>query len=172
MDYTLRPAHPDDLEIVLPWAGTADLLRRWGGPSLAFPGNPKSIWVEIEASPDNTRSLIDANREVVGFGQALRRGRNIHLARIIVSPDHRGHGLGLILCRRLIQQAIHGHRPDEITLKRPPRQCCGHGALPQPWVSGPRPVSRSQKPSGCSCAQSPRSPQTPPMPPSIPLPSS
>ncbi|WP_005032432.1 GNAT family N-acetyltransferase [Holophaga foetida] len=116
MDYTLRPAHPDDLEIVLPWAGTADLLQRWGGPSLAFPGNPKSIWVEIEASPDNTRSLVDANREVVGFGQALRRGRNIHLARIIVSPDHRGHGLGLILCRRLIQQAIHGHRPDEITL--------------------------------------------------------
>jgi len=115
MDYSLRPACLEDLQTILPWVGTADLLRQWGGPSLVFPGTPESIWAVIGASPENTFSLIDSSGELVGFGQALVRDPNVHLARLIVSPSRRGQGLGRILTAKLIQEAI-THQPDKITL--------------------------------------------------------
>jgi len=117
MDYSLRPALPEDLQIVLTWVGTADLLKLWGGPVLSFPPTPGAIWSTIEASPQNSFSLIDSSGRIAGFAQALPRDSGVHLARIIVSPELHGQGVGRILCEKLINFAIARHHPDEITLK-------------------------------------------------------
>jgi [ribosomal protein S18]-alanine N-acetyltransferase len=116
MNPFLRQACQEDLQALLPWVGTPDLLRLWGGPSLIFPATPESIWAAMGGSPDNAYSLSNPSGELVGFGQILPRGRTVHLARIIVSPTQRGQGLGRTLCMKLIQAAIARHRPDEITL--------------------------------------------------------
>jgi GNAT superfamily N-acetyltransferase len=116
MDYSLRPACLEDLQTILPWVGTADLFRQWGGPALAFPGTPESVWSVIGASPENAFSLVDSLGELVGFGQALVRDPSVHVARLIISPSRRGQGLGGVLAMKLIQAAI-THHPDGITLR-------------------------------------------------------
>jgi ribosomal protein S18 acetylase RimI-like enzyme len=116
MDYSLHPACLEDLHIILPWVGTAELLRQWGGPSLAFPATPESVWSAIGAAPGNAFSLLDSSGELLGFGQAVVRDPSVHLARLIVSPSRRGQGLGGILAMKLIQAAL-THHPDGITLK-------------------------------------------------------
>ncbi|NTW86103.1 MAG: GNAT family N-acetyltransferase [Holophagaceae bacterium] len=117
MDYALRPARLDDLETILGWVWTPELLKRWGGPALTFPPRAEATWSEMEATPENAFALINPAGQLVGFGQALPRGASAHLARIIVAPGLRGQGVGRILCRRLILTALDLHRPREITLQ-------------------------------------------------------
>ena len=49
-------------------------------------------------------SLIGDDRELLGFGQYYLRVGRCHLARLVISPPHRGQGLGAVLvlglCRR------------------------------------------------------------------------
>ena len=117
MDYSLRPACPEDLQTILTWVGTPDLLKLWGGPALSFPPTPGAVWSTIEATPENSFSLIHPSGLITGFAQALPRNAGVHLARIIVPPSHRGRGVGRILCQKLIQSALAQHHPNEITLK-------------------------------------------------------
>ena len=117
MDYSLRPARREDLQTILSWVGTADLLKLWGGPALSFPPTPDAIWSTIEASPQNSFSLVSPSGQLAGFAQALPRDSSVHLARIIVSPSLRGQGVGRTLCQKLIHSAIAQFHPDEITLK-------------------------------------------------------
>jgi [ribosomal protein S18]-alanine N-acetyltransferase len=116
MDYSLHPACPQDLQTILPWVETADLLRQWGGPSLVHAGTPEEVWFAMGATPENAFSLFDPSGEIIGFGQAFVRDPSVHLARLIVAPGRRGEGLGRKLAMKLIQAAI-VHYPDEITLK-------------------------------------------------------
>ena len=126
MNYSLRPALLEDLKTVLTWVQTEELLKLWGGPSLPFPPESESIWSAVGASPENSFSLLDSSGRVIGFAQALPRDSSIHLARIIVSPALRGHGIGRILCQQLIQLAITKHHPNEITLKVYPNNTPAH----------------------------------------------
>ena len=119
MDYSLQPACPQDLETILPWVDSADLLRQWGGPSLVHASTPEEVWFAMGATPENAFVLFDPSGEIVGFGQAFVRDPSVHLARLIVAPSRRGQGLGRRLAMRLIQAAI-VHHPDEITLKAEP----------------------------------------------------
>lgn len=117
MDYSLRPASPEDLNIVLHWVGSADLLKLWGGPALSFPPMPEATWSAIEAGPENSFSLVGPSGQLAGFGQALPRESSVHLARIIVSPSLRGQGVGRILCEKLIRSVVIRDSSCEITLK-------------------------------------------------------
>jgi ribosomal protein S18 acetylase RimI-like enzyme len=71
----------------------------------------------IEGSPENSFSLVSSSGQLAGFAQALPRGSSVHLARIIVSPSLRGHGVGRILCQKLINLAFTQYHPIEITLR-------------------------------------------------------
>lgn len=118
MEYSLRPATVQDLDTILKWVPTADLLCTWGGPTLAFPPEPREVWRAIQADDRNTLSLVDRLGTLVGFGQLLpREPGTVHLARIIVSPEWRGRGLGRLLCQRLIEHASRHFQPSLLTLK-------------------------------------------------------
>jgi ribosomal-protein-alanine N-acetyltransferase len=116
MEYSIHPACLEDLQTILPWVGTEQLLRQWGGPSLVFPATPDSVWSVIGASLGNAFSLLDSSGELLGFGQAFVRDPNVHLARLIVAPSRRGQGLARILAMKLVHAAI-THYPEDITLK-------------------------------------------------------
>ena len=87
----------------------------WGGSALSFPPSVETTWAEIRATAENSFVLCAENGDVLGFAQTLERTPNIHLARIIVSPEVRGKGLGRILCELLIQKALSA-QPEKITL--------------------------------------------------------
>jgi ribosomal protein S18 acetylase RimI-like enzyme len=57
---------------------------------------------DIHYARDNTYSLINAKGELLGLGQIIEKEKYLHLARIIISPVHRGKGYGKILCQQLI----------------------------------------------------------------------
>lgn len=103
----LRPAGLEDLRTILAWVPTLDLLRFWGGPAVDFPPEADRIWRTIEAEGSNTFVLVDREAGILGLGQTLAREPGaVHLARIIVSPAHRGRGLGGMLCRALLACAV------------------------------------------------------------------
>jgi len=115
--HVIRPAIQEDLRSVLTWIETPEQLKFWGGSALSFPPETERTWREIEARRDNSFCLVDADSQLVGFGQTLSRAANvIHLGRIIVSPLCRGTGLGRLLCEQLIHVAIEHCHPDQITL--------------------------------------------------------
>ena len=113
---SLRPALQEDLREVLTWMDTPELMRRWGGPALPFPGNPEATWAAMGGSAETTFALGPASGELLGFGQILRRPWGFHLARLVVSPSWRGQGLGRTLCLQLIERARASGAPGVITL--------------------------------------------------------
>ena len=116
MDFSLQPARLEDLQAILPWVGTADLLRQWGGPAMGFPATPEAVWAVLRSSAEEAFSLFDPAGDLVGFGQASVHDPDVHLPRLIIPPSRRGQGLGRILAGKLIQEAI-THHPGGLALK-------------------------------------------------------
>ena len=113
---SLRPALQEDLREILTWMDTPELMQRWGGPLLPFPGSPAATWEIIGGSEETTFALVAATGELLGFGQILRRPWGCHLARIVVSPSQRGQGLGRSLCLQLLEKARALGAPGVFTL--------------------------------------------------------
>lgn len=102
----LRPARLEDLDPVLTWTTDADAVRLWAGPNLGFPVDRERLWQDLFKSPGAPFVLCGTAGEVLAFGQVMHREENYaHLARLIVSPAHRGQGLGRTLCRELMRIA-------------------------------------------------------------------
>lgn len=117
MDYFLKAVTPQDLQVVLTWVPTPELLKLWAGPGLTFPPQADIAWHELGITGENSFSLIDAGGNVAGFGQTLlREPHRVHLARIIVSPTVRGKGVGRILCQQLMQAGLERYGAAAFTL--------------------------------------------------------
>jgi len=114
-DIYWRPALPADLTFIAEWVETAKALERWAGPDLSWPTDGVTLWREIDGGGLPSFCLV-SERRPIAFGQlAIKGERHYHLARIIVSPAHRGRGLGEELCRRLLAEARQRHA-ERITL--------------------------------------------------------
>lgn len=114
---TLRPATPADAAVALSWTPDDEALRRWAGPSTRCPATPESLWADISHADATTFALESPEHGLVGFGQVRFREQAYgHLARIIVSPRHRGHGLGRALCRALMREAPRLHAIEAYSL--------------------------------------------------------
>ena len=102
----LRRATPADAAVALAWSPTVEVLHRWAGPSARWPATPESLWADINNADATTFALVAPDASVLGLGQVRYREQTYgHLARIIVSPHHRGQGLGRILCSALMREA-------------------------------------------------------------------
>lgn len=117
MDYSLQTATLQDLQTVLTWIATPRALRFWGGPGLTFPPRAEAVWQAIEATDENSFSLMDRKVNLAAFGQTLiREPGTVHLARIIVSPALRGKGIGRILCQELIGAGVERYQAAAMSL--------------------------------------------------------
>ena len=116
MPIELRHATLNDASQVLSWLADASACLLWAGPNVRFPTNAHRLWLDIDATPSNTFALY-RGQMLVGFGQLVARddGR-AHLARLIVSPGHRGQGLGRVLCEMLMTHPPLARSAREFTL--------------------------------------------------------
>jgi RimJ/RimL family protein N-acetyltransferase len=101
----LRSSTNDDLSVLMSWIKDKDACRIWAGPCVRFPLAPEHLKEDIHFSEENTFSMINERAALLGLGQLIQKdNRRLHMARIIVSPNHRGKGLGSLLCRLLIRE--------------------------------------------------------------------
>ena len=101
----LRSSTHDDLSLLMSWIKDKDACRLWAGPSVRFPLALEHLKEDIHFSEENTFSMINENAALLGLGQLINKeNHRLHMARIIVSPNHRGKGLGNLLCRLLISE--------------------------------------------------------------------
>jgi [ribosomal protein S18]-alanine N-acetyltransferase len=77
-----------------------------------------SLKKDINYLPSNTYSLVDISGNLLGLGQIIEKEKYLHLARIIISPAHRGKGYGKILCQQLIFKGRqkYGERPFSLNV--------------------------------------------------------
>ncbi|MBI2518619.1 MAG: GNAT family N-acetyltransferase [Opitutae bacterium] len=107
---TLRAATLADAARALAWTPEAGALRRWAGPSTRHPATPESLWEDINHSDATTFALELPEHGLAAFGQVRYREQTYgHLARLIVSPELRGRGLGRLLCLALMREAVRLH---------------------------------------------------------------
>ena len=106
----LRSATPADVAVALAWTPEDDALRRWAGPGTRCPATVASLWEDINNADATTYAFESKALGMIGLGQ-VRFRENIygHLARIIVSPHHRGRGFGRALCAALMREAVRLH---------------------------------------------------------------
>jgi ribosomal-protein-alanine N-acetyltransferase len=116
MTCSLRSPCPSDYELIGSWVTDARQCLLWAGPSIPFPFSGPDLPRLIASAPavvpgEMSTSYVLAvdpatSSEAVGFGQLVRQDRTpFRLARLIIAPSRRGSGLGVSLCRLLIEKA-------------------------------------------------------------------
>jgi ribosomal protein S18 acetylase RimI-like enzyme len=100
--WILREAIATDIDELMRWFPKSDDVHVWGGPWFRFPFTRGTFTKDIHWGKMDSFCLCDSSRRVVAFGQLYERDGRIHLARLVVIPEMRGHGLG----RRLIEMLM------------------------------------------------------------------
>jgi ribosomal protein S18 acetylase RimI-like enzyme len=117
MTATLSTPTPGDYEALVAWVPTADACARWAGPQLPYPFTASELPALLEV-PGKSFSLVEGSRRPLAFGQYRTVSPDtVHLCRLIVSPDWRGHGYGRALCEQLIEQAVADTGASMVTLR-------------------------------------------------------
>lgn len=112
----LVPARPEHLDILKHWISDQSAAYYWGGPGLRYPFTDESFREDIKWQKLSSCSLVAENGELLGFGQYYDNHGRCHLARLIISPDHRGCGLGRFLISELIEAGLKHLQLDECSL--------------------------------------------------------
>ena len=109
----LREFRESDAREVARWPASMEEVRRWAGSGPGWPVDV-SVFGRWHADPDVGPYVMYDGAEPVGYGEVWldEPEQEVELARIIVSPDHRGHGLGQRLVRLLLEQASLAELPD------------------------------------------------------------
>ena len=101
----LREFREFDALEVASWPASLDEVRRWAGSD---PGWPVDAWVfgRWHAEPGVRPYVLCDAEEQLGYGEVWvdEPEREVELARIIVSPEGRGRGVGQRLVRLLLEQ--------------------------------------------------------------------
>ncbi len=107
----------DHLEILGTWIRDAESCKAWGGPCIRFPLDARTLVEDLISLENATFSLVDDWEMLTGFGQIIEKeNKRLHLARLIIAPEHRGKGLGKTLCLELIREGIERFGNREFSL--------------------------------------------------------
>ncbi len=115
----LRPALEQDFLVIAAWIHNAQECLRWAGPRVAFPFEPAQLAAQL-ALPGGGASyaVSDASGNCLGFGQYWQNTPDaVHLGRILVSPNHRGHGVGHMLCEQLLELGRQAYGVSKASLR-------------------------------------------------------
>lgn len=89
---------------------------RWGGPEFRHPYTKATFREDARYAELPSYSLINENDELLGFGQYYERKERCHLARLAVTPERRGQGLGKTLVRELSRRGCKNLEVDHCSL--------------------------------------------------------
>jgi ribosomal protein S18 acetylase RimI-like enzyme len=115
MNIKLIPANVDHVRAIKPWFPDQHSCAIWAGPNFRFPFT-EATFIEDTRLDFPSYVLIDDQDEVVAFGQYYVRNDRCHLARLVVSPRHRGRGLGSRLIVELAKAGFAELRLEEGSL--------------------------------------------------------
>lgn len=115
----LRVPDATDYNTMPGWVPDAAACHRWAGPDLPFPFSGADLPALIAKPGAFSLVLADDNSErALGFGQFwVQQAGAVHLGRIILAPEARGRGLGPVLCKLLMAEAIRVTGAPAVTLK-------------------------------------------------------
>jgi len=118
MKLALRQPVPADYETIASWIPNAAASARWAGPNVQFPFIARDLPELLVVTRSHSFSLVSTENLLLGFGQFWPRDeRTVHLGRIIISPRHRGSGLGRSLLELLITNAVNETKAKRVTLR-------------------------------------------------------
>jgi GNAT superfamily N-acetyltransferase len=103
----LREFCESDAREVARWPTSMEEVRLWAGSDPGWPVVDASVFGRWHAEPDVQPYVLCDGEEPVGYGEVWidEPEQEVELARIIVSSDYRGHGMGRHLVRLLLEQA-------------------------------------------------------------------
>jgi len=146
----LREFREADAREVARWPTSMEEVRRWAGSDPGWPVHV-SVFGRWHAEPDVRPYVMCVGAEPVGYGEVWidELEQEVELARIIVSPDHRGRSLGQRLVRLLLEQASLTRLPDAFVRVVPENGAalaCYHGAGFSPVFEEEREAFNSGQP--------------------------
>lgn len=100
----LERATQDHLRRIMPWFPDRASCLIWGGPQFRHPFTEASFLEDSRLRDLPSFVLIDADGRLLAFGQHYERIGRCHLGRLVVSPGHRGHGIGRRLIAGLVER--------------------------------------------------------------------
>ena len=103
-DMKLKVATEADVSHLMSWFPTARSVDIWGGPMFRYPYTPETFHEDVRWRQIDTYCLFDPAEDMLAFGQIYERHGRINLARLVVSPDRRGQGIGKQLVALLMQE--------------------------------------------------------------------
>jgi len=79
---------------VMTWFPDRHACAQWGGPAMRFPFTEDSFLEDIHWGKMPSYCAVNAEGDLLGFGQFYEKLGRCHLARLAVAPAFRGQGLG------------------------------------------------------------------------------
>lgn len=112
----LRLAHETDMRLIMHWITDELSCRTWAGPGFNFPFTWESFIDDIGFHTIETFVLVTNMDQPIAMGQLMHRDNRLHLARILVHPEHRGKGYGRQLCEKLMKEGSDRHGNNSFSL--------------------------------------------------------
>jgi ribosomal protein S18 acetylase RimI-like enzyme len=85
---------------LMSWISDQHSCAIWAGPEFRYPFSAATFREDLRLQLPSYSLVGDAG-ELLGFGQYYLRVGRCHLARLIISPQHRGRAAGAVLIREL-----------------------------------------------------------------------
>ena len=114
--WTLQEATTADIDELMDWFPEAEDINIWGGPDFRYPFTRSTFFEDIHWGRMASFSLRNSAGHLAAFGQLYDREGRIHLARLIVSRDMRGQGVGKRLIAELMAKGASLFDCDEYSL--------------------------------------------------------
>ncbi len=99
----LWPSTDQELIAVFRWFNSEKSVLYWSGPGVTYPLQIKRFKTESKFHKSHAY-VLKQGREVLAFGQIYNRFDHCHLGRLVVSPKHRGQGVGSLLIDALLKE--------------------------------------------------------------------
>lgn len=99
----LQAATEAHLRELMTWFPDRASCRIWGGPDFRHPFTEETFRQDAHWDDIPSYALVDAEGELVAFGQFYLRAGRCNLSRLVVSPGRRRRGLGRVLIQRLAE---------------------------------------------------------------------
>lgn len=99
----LVPTPDRHFDELMTWFPDRARCQGWGGPDFRYPFTPETFREDCRRNEPESRSLLDDDGALLGFGQYYPRAGRCHLARLAIAPERRGQHLGARLIAELAE---------------------------------------------------------------------
>ena len=110
------PAEFGHLKALKTWFPDKTAAYDWCGPGMRYPFTHETFLEDIHWERMPAYSLINKNKELIGFGQYYEKAGRCHLARLVISPSCRSMGFGYHFITRLMAMGMEDLGADECSL--------------------------------------------------------